>query len=68
MHSWGFSTLQRAVVLLCEAEMLLIQPLKRLMLSDLHTCAHVAVAVHEKCECTRQVLAAGWVKDKKGFL
>lgn len=38
--------------------MLLAQPLERLVLRDLHTCAHVAVAVHEEGESTRQVFAA----------
>lgn len=38
--------------------MLLAQPLERLVLSDLHTCAYVAVAVHEEGESTRQVFAA----------
>lgn len=41
--------------------MLLAQPLERLVLSDLHTCAYVAVAVHEEGESTREVFAA-WGK------
>lgn len=40
--------------------MLFAQPLERLVLSDLHTCAHVAVAVHEEGESARQVFAAWW--------
>lgn len=43
--------------------MLLAQPLQRLMLSDLHTGAHVAVSVHKEGECARQVLAAG-IKER----
>lgn len=38
--------------------MLLTQPLERLMLSDLHARAHVAVAVHEEGESAGQVFAA----------
>lgn len=59
MHSWCVPTLQGAGVLLGEADIFLVQSLKRLMLSDLHTCAHIAVPVYEEGECTRQVLAAG---------
>lgn len=38
--------------------MLLAQPLEGLVLSDLHACAHIAVAVDEEGECARQVLTA----------
>lgn len=65
MHGWCVPTLQGAGALLGETEMLLAQTLERLMLSDLHTRAHVAVAVHEEGECARQVLTARGVKDKK---
>lgn len=41
--------------------MLLAQPLERLVLSNLHTCAHVAVAMYEEGESARQVFAA-WEK------
>lgn len=51
-------TLQGAGALLGKAEMLFAQSLKRLVLSDLHTRAHVAVAVYEEGESARQVLAA----------
>lgn len=50
--------MQRAGALLGEAQVLLTQSLERLMLSDLHARAHVAVAVHEEGERTGQVLAA----------
>lgn len=39
------------------AEVLLTQPLQRLVLSDLHTGAHIAVAVYKEVEGTRQMLA-----------
>ncbi len=51
-------TLQGAGALLGEAQMLLAQSLERLMLSNLHTCAHVAVAMYEEGECAGQVLTA----------
>lgn len=41
--------------------MVLAQPLKRLVLSDLHACAHVAISMHEEGERARQVFAA-WRK------
>lgn len=50
--------MQGAGALLGETEMLLAQSLERLMLSDLHTRAHIAVTVYEEGECARQVLAA----------
>ncbi|TNN59876.1 hypothetical protein EYF80_029925 [Liparis tanakae] len=53
-EGWCVPTLQGAGVLLGEADVFLVQPLKRLMLSDLHTCAHVAVPVYEEGERTRQ--------------
>lgn len=62
---WCVPTLQGTGALLGKAEMLLAQTLERLMLSDLHASAHVAVAVHEECECTRQVLTKQQVKDKR---
>lgn len=54
-----FPTLQWTRALLGEAEVLLAQPLQRLVLSDLHTRAHVAVSVHEESESARQMFAAG---------
>lgn len=65
VNSWCVPTLQGAGALLGKAEMLLAQTLEWLMLSDLHARAHVAVAMHEEGECTRQVLAALQVKDKR---
>lgn len=59
--------MQGAGALLGQAEMLLAQSLERLMLSDLHTRAHVAVAVHEEGESAGQVFAAWRVKDKRGM-
>lgn len=59
--------MQGAGALLGEAEMLLAQSLERLMLSDLHARAHVAVAVYEEGESARQVFAAWQVKDKKRY-
>lgn len=59
------STLQGAGVLLGEAQVLLIQTLKRLVLSDLHTRAHVAVTMYKERERTGQVLAAG--KETRGI-
>lgn len=50
--------MQGAGALLGEAQVLLPQSLERLMLSDLHARAHVAVAVHEEGERTGQVLTA----------
>lgn len=47
--------------------MLLAQSLQRLMLRDLHTCAHVAVTVHEEGKSTRQVFTA-WKKEILGYL
>lgn len=46
--------------------MLLAQPLERLVLSDLHARAYVAVAVHEEGERTREVFAA-WGGGKVVF-
>lgn len=65
VNGWCVPTLQGAGALLGKAEMLLAQTLEWLMLSDLHARAHVAVAVHEEGERTRQVLAAWQVKDKR---
>lgn len=58
-HFPVFPTLQWTGALLGEAEVLLAQPLQRLVLSDLHTRAHVAVSVHEESESARQMFAAG---------
>lgn len=52
------ATLQGAGTLLGQAEVLLAQPLQRLVLGDLHARAHVAVAVHEEGESAGQVFAA----------
>lgn len=46
--------------------MLLAQPLQRLVLSDLHARAHVAVSVHEESESARQMFAAGQ-NERSGF-
>lgn len=57
MHDSCDPTLQGAGALLREAEVLLAQSLQRLVLSDLHARAHVAVAMHEEGERARKVLA-----------
>lgn len=49
--------MQGAGALLGEAEVLLAESLKRLMLSNLHTRAHIAVAVYKEGERAGQVLA-----------
>lgn len=61
---WRVPTLEGAGALLDEAEVLLAQSLQRLVLSNLHACAHVAVAVHEEGERARQMLAARRVRRK----
>lgn len=56
-HFPFFPTLQWTRALLGEAEVLLAQSLQRLVLSDLHACAHVAVSVHKESESARQMFA-----------
>lgn len=65
MHSQCVATLQGAGALLGKAEMLFAQSLQRLVLSDLHARAHVAVAVYEEGESARQVFAARQDKRQK---
>lgn len=52
MQGLWVCTLQGSGALLGETEMLFAQALERLMLGDLHTCAHIAVAVYKERERT----------------